>query len=378
MCDLQINYHHNNSPYHLAPDFSFIGMNDEASIAKCLKIVFAAKSKQCNDQLMQQLLSNIVSITKEDKIGSLRNLSSTDWNSIELPLICKIYLRHLLVQSYSYSNICEKLEFDFHFGLKYDWSLIEPQVSKLIDMGFTRDDAYESLTVNDHNIPSAVVYLAVDEQTRNREYEQQKRTKNRIKRVRVRTHTNTNTCKKKPIANMIQRAQHMSESQLLQEIQRMKTRLSHTKFKRRKLQQAFQELEISNAITLYESYLRGMIANGILTADKVLELERYRQTHAITDAHHISALSNIGYSEIEFDALKVFTHHGTATTTGGARECVVCYDEIKDSCAHMFLPCNHICVCAACIEFHYPAPHNEQKCPLCCQSIADIPRVYFT
>ena len=148
-----IEFHGKDSKYFLAPDFTGINLSDDASLEEALDYVLLAKKKRILDGEKNILLKGIKTALNSENynVGGLRMLEDKQWKLVDIPLLCKIYLQHLIKQS---QNLSKKqlLECDFNNGLKFNWEGKSEEVANLLGLGFDRKDALEGLMVSGHDL----------------------------------------------------------------------------------------------------------------------------------------------------------------------------------------------------------------------------------
>ncbi len=142
-------FHNYKSNYLLLPKFTMIALSDEEPIAKALDIVLRAKRKSVLPAERDILVKNISSFAKGEDVGCLRALQDIEWKQLDVPIICRIYLKHLIMQSCALTRQ-QLLECDFKSGLKYEWSNVQYKVTQILGLGFSRDDALEAIMVTDN------------------------------------------------------------------------------------------------------------------------------------------------------------------------------------------------------------------------------------
>lgn len=361
MANATIEFHGKDSPYFLAPDFTVIALSDEEPISKALDIVLRAKKKSLLPAERDILVNNIRNFAKGDDIGSLRSMNENDWKRLDVPLICRLYLKHLIMQSCSLTKQ-QLLECDFNNGLKYDFQSVQNKLKQILALGFTRNEALEAIIVTDNKqVELAAQYLLTDEDTRKLEYERAKRQRNQC--VPPNRHWT--------IIERLQKEKSQQKkwitkeaNELLKEIALLKNQLKDLRRKRLDLETTRNDLAKNSRITLYTEYLRGLLCDPTINTAETQHLDRYKTQRKMNEKDHKEILQKLGYSEEEFDKLKSFDD-----VTSNEDECVVCYEPPKD---HMVIPCNHVCLCPECAEENFPAPHNDQKCPLCSAPITDV------
>merc|ERR1712228_686097 len=155
-----------------------IALSDETPIAKALDIVLRAKKKSVLPAERDILVKNISSFAKGENVGCLRSLQTFEWKQLDVPLICRIYLKHLILQSCALTWE-QLLECDFNSGLKFEWSNVQDKVTQILALGFSRNEALEAIMVTDNKqVELAAQYLLTDSETRKMEYERAKRQRN--------------------------------------------------------------------------------------------------------------------------------------------------------------------------------------------------------
>lgn len=352
------------SKYFLAPDFTTIALSDEASIADALDIVLRAKKKSVLPGEKQSLISEIERLAKGKTVGSLREMESDLWPKFELPLICRVYLRHLIMQSCSLTH-SQLLECDFNSGIEYGWPM--DKVQQILALGFTRNEALEAILVTDNKqVELAAQYLLTDLDARKLEYERCKRQRNiSVPPNRHWTVVQRMKEEKKRQTQWVSK----SENILNLEIEQLKNTLADVREKRLVLEKKRDIMAKTSRLTLYGEYIRGLLAEPLINTAETQHMDRYRRQRKLTADDHLQVLKNLGYTEATFDALKTYED-----TTNDEDECVVCYEPPKD---HMILPCNHVCLCQECAEQNFPAPHEKQTCPLCSKEVETVQQIFY-
>eukprot|EP01083_Nonionella_stella_P081017 222950_1 len=361
-----IDFHGPKSKYFLSPDFTAIALSDEESIAKALDIVLRAKKKSVLPAERDILVKNISSFAKGEDVGCLRALQEFEWKQLDVPLICRIYLKHLILQSCPLTRQ-QLLECDFNTGLQYNWQSVQDKVAQILALGFSRNEALEAIMVTDNKqVELAAQYLLTDEETRKMEYERAKRQRNQS--VPPNRHwTIIERIKKEK--NQKLEWQKKSENELLLEIQKLKMQLSSKRKNRQELEKKRNEVAKSSRLALYKEYVRGLIAEPQINTAELTHMERYKQQRKINDDDHVNTLKALKHTTASFDKLKSYED-----VTTNEDECVVCYEPPKD---HMIMNCNHVCLCPECAEENFPPPHDGQTCPLCSKEITDVKQVFY-
>eukprot|EP00484_Ammonia_sp_Unknown_P025455 CAMPEP_0197026682 /NCGR_PEP_ID=MMETSP1384-20130603/6716_1 /TAXON_ID=29189 /ORGANISM="Ammonia sp." /LENGTH=366 /DNA_ID=CAMNT_0042455387 /DNA_START=21 /DNA_END=1121 /DNA_ORIENTATION=- len=361
-----IDFHGPKSKYFLAPDFTTIALSDEEPISSALDLVLRAKKKSVLPAERDILVKNISTFAKGDDVGALRALQDHEWKQLDVPLICRIYLKHLIMQSCALTRQ-QLLECDFNSGLKYNWQEVQDKVTQILALGFSRNEALEAIMVTDNKqVELAAQYLLTDEETRKMEYERAKRQRNQC--VPPNRHWTIIDRIKQEKDQKLQ-WQKKSENELLLEIQKLKGQLNSIRKKRLEFERKRDDIAKSSRLTLYKEYIRGVTAEQSINTAELTHMDRYKQQRKINEEDHQKTLKDLGFTTDSFDKLKSYED-----VTTNEDECVVCYEPPKD---HMVVPCNHVCLCPECAEENFSPPHDGQKCPLCSNDIQNVKQVFY-
>ena len=194
-------------------------------------------------------------------------------------------------------------------------------------------------------------------------------------------------------------SQHSGDcSAIYREIQSYKDTIIELKSKKRALEEKVNE----HKLALYEHFVSGLLTNNSLNIEQMSEWKKYRQCHQIDENEHILVLNRFGFADDDaLDKIKNYVQPAklerndssgsnqsasslkestTKMVTSGNNECVICFAAMSLTTDTLFMmtPCNHICICSECVMNYYSAPHNGQKCPICCNEIEDVKTVYFS
>ena len=156
-------YHEPGSKWHLAPNFTSTSLNENDSISYVIDLILNAKNKHLPQEQKKQLINNVEKVVCGTTVKSLNNLNETEWENLDcIPLICKVYLRHLLSQSFKYKTKQELLQYDFNWGISINWNhhIIKPKIDQLLQFGFSYDDACEAVIVTENNSVDTVKFLS--------------------------------------------------------------------------------------------------------------------------------------------------------------------------------------------------------------------------
>ena len=162
-----IEFHRPGHEFFLAPDFTAISISDEASISDALDIVLRAKKRSVGSGEKGQLIKQIEKFCRGNTFGDLRAIiDDSDWLSLDVPILCRVYLKHLVLQSCSLTTQ-QLLECEFNNGLPYDWKSVQDKVTQILALGFTRNEALEAIMVTDNKqVELAAQFLLGDKEQR--------------------------------------------------------------------------------------------------------------------------------------------------------------------------------------------------------------------
>jgi len=109
----------------------------------------------------------------------------------------------------------------------------------------------------------------------------------------------------------------------------------------------------------YKDVLKISMADKAITPEEDQLLQQIRTKLKISDEEHKQILTEFGYDERQFEALK-------KSETG--RECVICLDAQS---THIIIPCMHICLCENCAKIY-----DKSDCPKCRTKVDKISKTY--
>jgi len=363
MAKATISFHPKGHKWFLAPDFSAFALSDDDTISYAMELVLRAKRKSVMPAEKTQLVNDIVRITKSDKVGTLRAMDDEGWKKLDIPLLARVYLKHLIMQSVSLTRQ-QLLECDFNSGLPLDLAAMQTKITQILALGFARDEALDALVVTgNQQIEMAAQYLLTDSQTRAMERERAKKRFNKsVPPNRHHTIIEQLTSDKVELAKWVK----VSDSDLKKEVNIVMKQLQSSRDITADLVKKRDYVAKENAILLYTEYLRGIISDPRINATEVQRIDAYREQRNISEDDHKKALETLKLDEERFDKMKTFEE------TQQSDECLVCYEPPRD---HMIIPCHHVCLCGDCA-----AEYKEQedgKCPLCDSGIEDIRQIYY-
>lgn len=361
-----ISFHKPKHKWFLAPDFTAIALNDDVPISDALEIVLQAKRKSLAPNEKQLLIEKIQRAVKGDNVGKLRELDDEQWKTIEIPLLCRTYLKHLIMQSCSLTRQ-QLLECDFNSGLRFDFKEVGDKVTQILALGFTRDEALEAILITGNKrVDEAAQYLLADPDTRRMERERAKKKFNKsVPPNRHYTIIEAQKEEKRELTDMLKK----SLKDLEQQVQEIKKQLQTEKEKTQKVEIQRNTIAKNNQLVLYLEFLRGIVSDPVITSVETQRIDDYKQQRNLSKTDHLNTIKKLGFNEDTFDKMKNFDEPDTNDND----ECLVCYEPPKD---HMIKPCNHVCLCGECAD-EYKEFGDDGKCPLCDKQIKDIVQIKF-
>lgn len=358
-----ISFHPQNHKWFPAPDFTAIALSDETKISEALDIVLRAKRRVIGPVEKDLLVETIESFAHGDNVGKLRELDEQSWKKLNIPFICRIYLKHLIIQSCSLT-FQQLLECDFNNGLPYDWESIQDNVTELLQLGFSRDEALESIIVTGNKqVDLAAQYLLSKPETRKLERERCKKEYNKC--VPPNRHYTIIEQAKKEKEEQIAWIKK-TENELLLQITKIRLDIANERLKREELEKKRDETARSTKLALYQEFLKGITCDPKINPNEQQQIETYKTQRKIDQTDHLNVIKELGYEEETFDKLKTYDDVQTNND-----ECIVCYEPPRD---HMLIPCHHVCLCAECAEGY---KDGDTPCPLCHGPVSECRQVFY-
>jgi len=310
--------------FEVTPTFPEISWSDDDDLKEAVEMVLKARSRRDEDGQVIQALRRIGLLT----IGDLRRLSDQDWRELEVPAICRIYLKYLIRQSgrrrlepkKRRDSFITKLEQDFNSGKPLDMARYESNIAKLSSMGFSRNEALEALCISGNKVQDAieVCILPADRRAQRR----------------------------------LEAMMHVTPSE---------TTPSYEAVKPSKPEDSKQKL----VMLIYKGFILGVIASGEVTPIDMEKLKKYQEENGIGDKEQLEVLSEIGVSLEQFEQMKVYEMKRE-------KECVVCLERPKD---YVIFNCMHLCLCEVCAQTYMQK--KSPKCPMCSKKAAKIVKIFI-
>lgn len=133
-----------------------------------------------------------------------------------------------------------------------------------------------------------------------------------------------------------------------------------------------QELTERQAVTKLEKcveYLRGIIADEVITDAETQALEKYKQDNNIDEQTYVEALSKLDLTLMDVQDLQK-----KQDDTGG-KMCILCKSNPKEWC---IFPCMHVVLCEGCAQdLKQASGPGSGTCPACGEAFTDVQRVYI-
>eukprot|EP01083_Nonionella_stella_P082120 226648_1 len=356
-------YHAPDHPqFPLAPDFSKESLPDDAPIETALERIMAVR-KQSDPG--SQILNSIKSRIGSAQVAALREWDEPQWRALKVPLMCKIYLRHLVRQSISLTHI-QQLEVDFNSGKAMDWKPYQSHIEQLANMGFSNAQAVEALVVTQNrgvDLACNFLFLSDTEQKVERE-KARLATDKCVSPDRHHSQISSRASRSRSAASKsLSRNSDLSFRDLRSELRKLEKHLEAEKRKQLKMLSEKDKW----AIDVYKGFLRGLTANRVLSDPEVRQMHVYRKKRKISDEVHKKALRELGLTEKSIEQMKEAMFAKMILP-----ECSICMDATAN---HLILGenCSHMCLCADCSTDHFK--EKGSKCPLCQVEIQRIVKV---
>jgi len=236
-----------------------------------------------------------------------------------------------------------QLEQDFNDGLPLNLLPFQKVLTDASNMGFSTTDILEAALVCDtkDNLQQITDYLLSDASEKKKQYE--KRRQQMLKEVQIAP----------------------EKEKIIDDLKRLKRELQQEKQKQSQLQQELKERKQVTKLELYQEFLRGIIADEIITDKEESELQKYRQENNINEEMHEQALLNIEMTEQDLEDYHKPQDDG--------KKCVVCKSGPKE---FVIYDCMHVCLCEKCVESVRANDGPGGGCPICGADAAKIEKVF--
>jgi len=238
----------------------------------------------------------------------------------------------------------KQLEEDLNNGNPLDLMQYQNLLQLASELGFSTTDTLEAaLVCNTHELELVTDYILQDPSNRRKRYE--KRKEELKKDVEVAP----------------------EKLKIIDELKRIRRELEQEKRKQEQLEQELKERQSVKKVEKYTEFLRGIIADEIITDKENLALEAYRKGYQIDDEEHEQALSNL---EMRPEDLEDYRKN---PEDAGGRKCVACGKGPKE---YVVYDCMHVCICESCSKNVGVGGGPGDGCPVCGGDIVKMEKVY--
>jgi hypothetical protein len=366
----------------ILPSFGHLAFSDSATVEEALQYVLQARNKTDGGD---SLLGKIKELTGSVTVGDLRRLTDPDWNKMDVPAMCRIYLKCVVRQSGrtgtptsstpKSSTFMEELQNDFNYGQAFDLSLYTSSLQQLASMGFKQEEAMEALCITENkSVESALEVLFVGKEN----VKKRKRVEAVAKLGRTANRRGSQSSpppSASPASNSeatnsgpsSSSSSSSSSESMAKELVNMRMQMDQEKKIRQKLELDLKTQQGAVGRTVYKEFLRGMITDPSTGNAEFDQLKLFARKKQISDSEHVKILGELNYSKQQFDDLKK-----SGDSKADSKDCVVCLDKPKD---HIILNCMHLCLCEECGPQY--ANKRNAKCPMCSKRVVEIRRVYL-
>jgi len=359
----------------------------ETPIELATQSIMLARGRTDNDGSIITKLLGVGSTVK-----AFTTLSPEGWNSLDLPLMLRIYLQamadnaavsaiptpkltRLPTDPQPDLNYIDALECDFNMGLALNLDVYNEMIEQCCMFGFSREDAIEAIVVTSCvSVDRAVDFLlkseperisiradAVSKQGRSVPYSQHYSQFN----SESKSASAKNSAQSAALRGRVPPAQ---EDFLRNQLVQLQDQITLEQMHRLQLEKSLEQKIKFTELQAYREYVRGLLIDGVLDNAELAHLENYRRDRGISDQQHLSVLKDLNLTIEQFKAMMP----DNAESTSNEMECVVCMENRKD---HVVMDCMHICVCEKCAED--VLNEANPKCPLCSGQIKEIRKTYL-
>lgn len=355
-------FHQKDHQFAYAPNFTQVALSNEQPVGDALEIVFKARKRAVPEEKKRQMISIVENFAGDTRISALRQLTDEQWVDLKLPLMARLYLKHLMKQSVSL-NTLELLECDFNQGKPIDWDTYNDLLNNCMNMGFQKGDSLEGLVVCRKNLQDALEYLLISDIQRKKERDQARR--NQKMWVPPSKH-HTVLAAETAAQEKLNKYNNKTGRELKEEIDRIKSEVETARNRNKSLEQEIEDKRRAHQKNLYREYMRGLLCNHNIGAEELQRQQKYMKQRGIEQEAHKTVLAELDVTLEDFENMK------DLNTSNFKNECVVCLDPPRD---HIILPCKHVCLCGDCAEDYLEG--GVEECPQCRVKIIEIKQVTF-
>lgn len=345
--------------------FYKIYFEEKDTIEIAIKLIFELRLMSYYDE--REIIKKLYSQIPLKAISDFRLLNENEWQKIDLPSNFKFLLKLLLNHSLCLTGL-QKLETEFNNGEKIDLYNYNRKIEYLTRMGYNRIKSFEALLITSkESISETVKFL--DKSTADQHYYKQCTLSNE-KFINPNCHhsyKNSLLVPPKQINRWFETPEIKIETVLLE----LKKRLLSEMCKTHHLETIYNENQRNRKINIYNSFLRGLLADGKFNEQKRVILKKYRRHNSITKAEHLKALQLMGYTPGVLRKLYSEEFHSV-----GEDNCLICYEKPKSHIVISENYCLHFCVCNDC-ALSIIRNSKSPKCPVCLESVVRFQEIFF-
>ncbi|MES1920312.1 hypothetical protein MHBO_001995 [Bonamia ostreae] len=329
-------------------------LNSFSTIEDVVKILRRSEKISSFEELD---LEHVLSQFPYQTVNLLTLMDSSDWQQIDLPLICKLLLKKIMKQCAPLKKLfC--IESEFNGGRKINLYPLNRPIEYFVSMGYDRFEALKALVAtNLESKETALKYLS----TKKESIELQKNFLENCSKhysLRNRLFSSANTNKQTDTITLEQNI-FLLKKRLLLEIRNSEG-----------IEEKIFRQTRENEIDVYCAFLEGIISASNLNVEFLGRIDKYRRDRNINKEVHYKSLKKLGTTE---EALKNMTKCEDEAEI--ANNCSICFEGPK---THLILGkkmCMHLCLCGKCSK----AVLNTEnpRCPVCFDDIVRIQMVKF-
>mmetsp|Transcript_42154 Transcript_42154/g.37376 ORF Transcript_42154/g.37376 Transcript_42154/m.37376 type:complete len:253 (+) Transcript_42154:30-788(+) len=245
------------------------------------------------------------------------------------------------------SKKLQKLEDDFNGGDPIDLTPYQNVLAMAGSMGFNTEDALEAaiITGTKDNLQLITDYIFLGPDDKKKRYDKKKA-------------ESTKDIKLSP-----------EQEKAIEELKKFHREIQQEQFKINQLEQELTERQAVTKLEKCVEYLRGIIADEVITDAETEALEKYKQDNNIDEQTYEEALSKLDLTLMDVTDLQK-----KQDDTGG-KMCILCKANAKEWC---IFPCMHVVLCEGCAQdLKSASGPGSGTCPVCNDPFQDVQRVYI-
>merc|ERR1712228_1032551 len=159
------------------------------------------------------------------------------------------------------------------------------------------------------------------------------------------------------------------QEKAIEELKKYHREIQQENFKIAQLEQELKERQEVTKLEKCVEFMRGIIADEVITDVETEALTKYRQSENIDDNTYQQVLSKLDLSLVDIEDMQK-----KQDDTGG-KMCIICHERPKQDC---IFPCMHVVVCQVCAgDLKNASGPGSGTCPACHEPFEKIERVYI-